>query len=74
MQTFSIDKVTASADNCPGYLVAVTDQSGNEIDQSIFTFDEKSSTLETSSSELAQADSYPLRLTAIFDANPADYP
>ena len=74
MQTFSPDKVTASADNCPGYLFSVTDQSGNEIDSSIFTFDEESSTLETFSSELAQVDSYPLRLTAVFDGDPVDYP
>ena len=65
--------MTASDDNCPGYLFTVTDLSGNEIDPSVFVFDEKSSSLETFSSELDQAGPYPLRLTVRFDGDPSDY-
>ena len=52
---------------CPSYVFTLEDQSGNQPDITIFDFDESSFTLTTSSTDLKQKATYPLRLFVRYD-------
>ena len=69
VQIFSQDKVTSTVDGCPGYAFTLTDQSGGATDSSVFTYSATDASLTTFSDDLSKADTYSLRLTAVFDSD-----
>ena len=71
VQTFAQSKVSPILPDCPVFLFSLTDQSGTTPDATIFTF--SADTLTTSSTDLSQANTYPLRLSVRYTGDQTHY-